>query len=27
LRVEFERAASRLIEMQTEQYLSGEHRP
>jgi cell division protein ZapE len=27
LRFEFERAASRLIEMQTEQYLSGEHRP
>jgi cell division protein ZapE len=27
LRFEFERAASRLIEMQTEAYLSGEHRP
>jgi cell division protein ZapE len=27
LRFEFERAASRLIEMQTEKYLSGEHRP
>jgi cell division protein ZapE len=27
LRFEFERAASRLIEMQTERYLSGEHRP
>jgi cell division protein ZapE len=27
LRLEFERAASRLVEMQTEQYLSGEHRP
>jgi cell division protein ZapE len=27
LRFEFERAASRLIEMQTEHYLSGEHRP
>ena len=27
LRFEFERAASRLIEMQTEQYLAGEHRP
>jgi cell division protein ZapE len=27
LRFEFERAASRLIEMQTENYLSGEHRP
>ncbi len=24
---EFERAASRLIEMQTEHYLAGEHRP
>ncbi len=27
LRFEFERAASRLIEMQTQQYLAGEHRP
>jgi cell division protein ZapE len=27
LRFEFERAASRLVEMQTEAYLSGEHRP
>jgi cell division protein ZapE len=27
LRFEFERAASRLIEMQTEQYLAAEHRP
>jgi cell division protein ZapE len=27
LRFEFERAASRLIEMQTEQYLAGGHRP
>lgn len=27
LKFEFERAASRLIEMQTESYLSGEHRP
>ena len=27
LRFEFQRAASRLIEMQTERYLSGEHRP
>jgi cell division protein ZapE len=27
LRFEFERAASRLIEMQTERYLAGEHRP
>jgi cell division protein ZapE len=27
LKFEFERAASRLIEMQTEAYLSGEHRP
>ena len=27
LRFEFERAASRLIEMQTEAYLAGEHRP
>lgn len=27
LQFEFERAASRLIEMQTEQYLAGEHRP
>ncbi len=27
LRFEFERAASRLIEMQTQRYLAGEHRP
>jgi cell division protein ZapE len=27
LRFEFERAASRLMEMQTQQYLAGEHRP
>lgn len=27
LQFEFERAASRLIEMQTQQYLAGEHRP
>jgi cell division protein ZapE len=27
LKVEFERAASRLIEMQTQRYLAGEHRP
>jgi cell division protein ZapE len=27
LRFEFERAASRLIEMQTPVYLAGEHRP
>ncbi|MDP9089106.1 MAG: cell division protein ZapE [Pseudomonadota bacterium] len=27
LRVEFLRAASRLVEMQTQQYLAGEHRP
>jgi cell division protein ZapE len=27
LQFEFERAASRLIEMQTEEYLAGEHRP
>jgi cell division protein ZapE len=27
LRLEFQRAASRLIEMQTQQYLAGQHRP
>jgi cell division protein ZapE len=27
LQFEFQRAASRLIEMQTKQYLAGEHRP
>ena len=27
LRFEFERAASRLIEMQTQRYLAGQHRP
>jgi cell division protein ZapE len=27
LQLEFSRAASRLIEMQTQQYLAGEHRP
>ena len=27
LQFEFARAASRLIEMQTQQYLAGEHRP
>jgi cell division protein ZapE len=27
LRFEFERAASRLMEMQTQQYLAGRHRP
>ena len=27
LRFEFERASSRLIEMQTQHYLAGEHRP
>jgi cell division protein ZapE len=27
LKLEFERAASRLIEMQTQRYLAGQHRP
>jgi cell division protein ZapE len=27
LQLEFQRAASRLIEMQTQQYLAGQHRP
>ena len=27
VRFEFERAASRLIEMQTQEYLAGQHRP